>query len=130
MFRSAILLLLILFSTVQAQYYRSSYSSSYYRPSYSYTPSYYTAPETYSKPSYQYEWSEAGWARGRWYPAGYYYWDGHCYYLKGYGSFAGYDRSPTATKPPEPAPAPKETTTGSLSPAEIATLKELLKKLN
>lgn len=55
-------------------------ASSCYIPSYSY--------------GYSYEYHRAGWWRGRWYPAGYYYWANGAWYLKGYGYHYGLSYDP------------------------------------
>lgn len=103
-------------------YHRPSYSygHSYHKPSYSYSYGHsygYTAPSySYSAPSYDYKWYEGTWYQGRWYKAGHYYWDGHCWYLKGYGAYSG--EAKAAGPPPAPA---------GLTAQEIATLRSLLK---
>jgi hypothetical protein len=124
------LLLLVGFASISEAQYRSyghnrSYGHSYghsYNHGYSYYKPYY-AP--YHAPVYSYTYYPASWWKGRWYPAGSYYYDGYSYHLKGYGKFDGYDKAPGDT----PGPAPEQPKSG-LTAEETAKLKELLKKLN
>jgi hypothetical protein len=103
------------------QSYGHSYGHSYYSaPTYSYSaPTYsYTAPTySYSAPTYNYTWYDGTWYKGRWYKAGYYYFDGHCWYLKGYGAYYGEDKAA--------GPPPTKTHSG-LSDEETAALRRLL----
>ena len=121
--------LLGLQSTASAQYrgsyghsYRSSYGHSYGH-SYSYTPSYsysYTPSYSYSyTPSYSYTWYDGTWYKGRWYKAGYYYFDGHCWYLKGHGAYYGEDKAPG------PPPQKVVVVGSSLSDEETAAIRRL-----
>ena len=105
--------LLGLQSTASAQYrgsyghsYRSSYGHSYGH-SYSYTP------------SYSYTWYDGTWYKGRWYKAGYYYFDGHCWYLKGHGAYYGEDKAPG------PPPQKVVVVGSSLSDEETAAIRRL-----
>ena len=103
--------------SASAQYrsYGHSYGHSYYSaPTYSY----YSAPTySYSAPTYSYTWYDGTWYKGRWYKAGYYYYDGHCWYLKGHGAYYGEDKAA--------GPPPTKTHSG-LSDEETAALRRLL----
>ena len=48
----------------------------------------------YTPTYYAYRYHPSGWWRGRWYPAGDYYWNGYAWYLRGYGVHYGLNHNP------------------------------------
>lgn len=87
------LLLLGLFGSTPFLTSETTAGGGYYYPTYSYG---------YATSYPQYRYDKAGYVNGKYYPAGYYYWNGSQYYLYGYGAFSGYDYY----KAPDPYVAP------------------------